>query len=121
LRDAYWQTGVSEERIAAAQRGAAAWVGAVDTDGRLVASARAISDGAKWAGIFDVVAAPAWRGRGVGQAVMRLLLGHPRVRHVSRVWLATRDAQSLYTRFGFVPGAMIPPRSYPTTEMVLTR
>ena len=121
LRDAYWQVGVPDETIRQAQLGASAWVGAVDGDGRLVATARAISDGAKWAGVFDVVVAPRWRGRGLGQAVVRLLLDHPRVRAVRRVWLGTRDAQTLYARFGFVPGPMIPPRTFATTEMVLLR
>jgi nitroimidazol reductase NimA-like FMN-containing flavoprotein (pyridoxamine 5'-phosphate oxidase superfamily)/GNAT superfamily N-acetyltransferase len=121
LRDSYWNVGVPDERIARAQLGATAWVGAADERGRLVATARAISDGAKWAAVFDVMIAPEWRGRGLGEAVMRLLLDHPAVRSARRVWLGTRDAQTFYARFGFVEGRMIPPRPFATTEMVLTR
>jgi N-acetylglutamate synthase-like GNAT family acetyltransferase len=121
LRDSYWNAGVPDERIARAQLGATAWVGAVDGEGKMIATARAISDGAKWAGIFDVMVHPDWRGRQLGEAVMKLLLEHPRVRHVRRVWLGTRDAQTFYARLGFSEGKMIPRRPYPTTEMVLER
>jgi nitroimidazol reductase NimA-like FMN-containing flavoprotein (pyridoxamine 5'-phosphate oxidase superfamily)/GNAT superfamily N-acetyltransferase len=121
LADAYWSTGLDAATIARAQLGASAWVGARDRDGRLVATARAISDGVKWAAVFDVMVAPAFRGRGVGEAVVRLLIDHPRVRGARRVWLATRDAQLFYARLGFVEGKMVPPRTYQTTEMVLDR
>ncbi len=121
LRDSYWNVNVPDDVIARAQLGASAWVGAADDEGRLVATARAVSDGVKWAAIFDVMVAPAWRGRHLGDAVMRLLLDHPRVRSVRRVWLGTRDAQRFYERLGFREGRMIPPRPYPTTEMVLER
>jgi nitroimidazol reductase NimA-like FMN-containing flavoprotein (pyridoxamine 5'-phosphate oxidase superfamily)/GNAT superfamily N-acetyltransferase len=121
LRDSYWNVGVSDDVIARAQTGASAWVGAADGEGRLVATARAIADGSKWAAIFDVMVAPGWRGRHLGEAVVRLLLDHPRVRGCRRVWLGTRDAQRFYARLGFREGRMIPPRSYTTTEMVLER
>jgi nitroimidazol reductase NimA-like FMN-containing flavoprotein (pyridoxamine 5'-phosphate oxidase superfamily)/GNAT superfamily N-acetyltransferase len=121
LRGSYWNGNVADEVIARAHRGASAWVGAADDEGRLVATARALSDGSKWAAVFDVMVAPAWRGRRLGEAVMRLLLDHPQVRHARRVWLGTRDAQRFYARLGFHEGRMIPPRPYRTTEMVLER
>jgi nitroimidazol reductase NimA-like FMN-containing flavoprotein (pyridoxamine 5'-phosphate oxidase superfamily)/ribosomal protein S18 acetylase RimI-like enzyme len=121
LRDSYWNDTLPPEMIARAQLGASAWVGAVDDTRKLVATARAISDGTRWAGVFDVMVAPAWRGRGLGDAVMRLLLDHPAVRGARRVWLGTRDAQKFYARLGFAEGRMIPPRPYATTEMVLQR
>jgi len=121
LRDAYWNVNVPAEVIAKAHLGASAWVGAVDAENRLIATARAISDGTKWAAVFDVMVAPAWRGRGLGDAVVRLLLSHPAVRAARRVWLATRDAQPFYKRLGFCEGNMLPPRSFNSTEMVLSR
>jgi nitroimidazol reductase NimA-like FMN-containing flavoprotein (pyridoxamine 5'-phosphate oxidase superfamily)/GNAT superfamily N-acetyltransferase len=121
LRDAYWNVDVTDEMIARAHTGATAWVGAADDEGRLVATARAISDGSKLACVFDVMVAPAWRGRRLGEAVVRLLLDHPRVRRARRVWLGTRDAQTFYARLGFVEGRMMRERSYPTSEMVLER
>ena len=122
LVDAYWNVGFSRHEIAAAHLGSAAWVGARDEQGALIATARAISDGAKRAWIFDVMVAPAWRGRGVGEALMRLLLDHPAMRRTRRIGLGTRDAQSFYERLGFVDRRVMEElRPWPTIEMVLAR
>ncbi|MBL9100806.1 MAG: GNAT family N-acetyltransferase [Myxococcales bacterium] len=103
LADTYWNVDVPPERIARAHRGAGAWVGAHDERGELVASARAVGDGAKWVDLRDVIVAPAWRGRGLGEALVRLALDHPRVRDAHAVHLHTRDATAFYERFGFGP------------------
>jgi len=120
LADEYWNAGLPRGVVAAAQLGSCAWVGARDEAGRLVASARAIGDRAKVAWIYDVIVHPEWRGRELGQAVMRLLLDHPAVRGARTTLLDTRDAQRLYQRFGFVDRATVP-RQYPVTQMVLKR
>jgi ribosomal protein S18 acetylase RimI-like enzyme len=122
LEDAYWNVGrVSRADIAAAHRGSCAWVGARGPRGELVATARAISDGAKHAWIYDVMVAPEWRGRRLGVAVTRLLVDHPAVRGARFVWLATRDAQGVYAKLGFVDKGELPPRPYTSTEMVRWR
>lgn len=121
LAGEYWNDVFSGDALERAHLGATAWVGACDRAGSLVATARAIADGAKHAWIYDVCVAPDWRRRGLGRALMRLLLDHPRVRGCRVVRLGTRDAQSLYARFGFVPISSLTPRPYSTTEMVLHR
>jgi ribosomal protein S18 acetylase RimI-like enzyme len=122
LIDTYWNAGsFSRDEIARAHAGATAWVGARDASGRLIASARAISDGAKYAWIYDVIVAEEFRGMGVGASVVRLLLDHPRVRGARTVWLHTRDAQRLYRAHGFVESSTLPRKPYPRTEMVLLR
>ena len=68
-----------------------------------------------------MIVAPAWRGRGLGQAVTRLLLNHPQVRGARRIMLGTRDAQALYARFGFIDRERLPPRGFASTDMVLVR
>jgi ribosomal protein S18 acetylase RimI-like enzyme len=117
LHDTYWNHDVPKEVVGRAQLGSSAWVGARDGEGRLIACARAISDGAKYAWIYDVVVAPSWRGRGVGEAVMRLLLDHPAVRGAAVTWLSTKDAQSFYARLGFVERSALPPKPYPAVDM----
>ncbi len=102
LDGTYWDEGVSREAIERAQLQSAAWVGAVAADGRLVATARAVSDGVSFAYVADVCVADDRRGQGIGRAVMTLLLDHPQVRAVRRVVLRTRDAQPVYERLGFV-------------------
>lgn len=68
-----------------AHRRSAAWVGAVDEHGALVGSGRALSDGVRRAMICDVVAAPAWQGRGVREAIVELLRDHPAVRRCAAI------------------------------------
>jgi predicted N-acetyltransferase YhbS len=73
--------------------------------------------------VGDVCVAKEWRGKGLGQAVVGLLLEHPRVRDADRVRLNTRDAQDLYARFGFVDTQkeQRDKKAQPSTEMVLRR
>jgi len=117
LAPEYWNDLHPKERIAGALAGSSVFVGA-RVDGKLVACARAISDGHKYAWVYDVVVAPEWRGCGLGERVMRLCLDHPRVRGAWRVLLQTRDAQPLYRKLGFVEVDEVPPRSYTSTGMV---
>lgn len=120
LEGQYWTQGVGREELAKAQLGASAWLGARDAAGRLVATARANSDGARHAYVADVAVAPEYRGKGLGQAVVRLLLAHPRVRGAELVRLATRDAQGFYERFGFQPEEQLR-LPFPLTRLLLRR
>jgi predicted GNAT family N-acyltransferase len=116
----YWNEGVAVARIERAMARSSALVGARDAQGRLVATARAVSDGARYAWIGDVCVAREWRGRGVGRAVVATLLDDPYMRDVQRVCLDTRDAQRLYASFGFVDRAT-ERRPFPSTSMILRR
>ncbi len=99
----YWNLEITRDALARAQLGASAWVGAHDEHGRLIATARAIADGGKFAYLADIAVEPSWRGRGLGAAVVRLLLDHPQVRDARAVRLRTRDMQGFYARLGFGP------------------
>ncbi|MCB9762471.1 MAG: GNAT family N-acetyltransferase [Alphaproteobacteria bacterium] len=101
LRGAYWNVDHSDAIIAGAQPACPAWVGAVDDAGRVLATARGLSDHTKLAWIGDVAVHPEARGRGLGTAVMRLLLDHPAVRHARKAALLTKDAMGFYARLGF--------------------
>lgn len=120
LRDAYWNEGISKDELARAHLGASAWIGAKDPRGALIATARAVGDGVKNARISDVMIAPSFRGRGLGQALLRLLLDHPAVRGVRAVSLGTRDADPFYERFGFRDRAALS-RPERMVEMILAR
>ena len=120
LEGQYWTRGATREELAKAQLGASAWVGARDERGRLVATARANSDGARHAYVADVAVAPEYRGRGLGDAVVRLLLDHPAVRGAGLVRLATADAQPFYERFGFKPEEQIQ-FAFPMARLLLRR
>jgi GNAT superfamily N-acetyltransferase/nitroimidazol reductase NimA-like FMN-containing flavoprotein (pyridoxamine 5'-phosphate oxidase superfamily) len=104
LMDQYWTEDLSAECMRSAHLGSAAWVVARERDGGdVVASARAVSDGARFAYVLDVIVREDLRGRGLGRCVVNLLLQHPRVRAARRIGLRTRDAAGLYAPFGFVP------------------
>jgi GNAT superfamily N-acetyltransferase len=121
LRGAYWNDQFGDDDIARAHRGSQAWVGATDDAGVVIATARAISDGGKYAWIYDVMVAEPWRGKGLGGALVRLLVDHPAVRGARRMCLGTKDAHAVYRPFGFVDVAALPPRPYLSTMMVRVR
>jgi nitroimidazol reductase NimA-like FMN-containing flavoprotein (pyridoxamine 5'-phosphate oxidase superfamily)/ribosomal protein S18 acetylase RimI-like enzyme len=120
LEGQYWTQGASREQLARAQLGASAWLGARDASGRLVATARANSDGARHAYVADVAVASDYRGLGLGAALVRLLLDHPAVRGATLVRLATADAQPFYERFGFQPEEQIQ-FPFPMARLLLRR
>lgn len=121
LADAYWNDRFTRDEVLRSHVESRAWIVAREARGRVVASARAISDGAKYAWIYDVIVAPDLRGKRVGDAVVRLLLDHPAVRRARFVRLGTKDAMSFYAKMGFIETTALPPRPYRSTEMVLVR
>lgn len=67
---------------------------------RLVAAARATSDGIYYASVFDVVVAPDEQGNGVGRLVMESLLAKL---PFDRVFLTSApDKKGFYAKFGFL-------------------
>jgi ribosomal protein S18 acetylase RimI-like enzyme/nitroimidazol reductase NimA-like FMN-containing flavoprotein (pyridoxamine 5'-phosphate oxidase superfamily) len=98
----YWTRDFTQARMAAAQRGSAAWLVARDRHtGEVLASARALSDHARFGYLLDVIVRPELRGRGLGRALVTRLLDHPALRNLLSVALRTRDAHSLYRELGF--------------------
>ena len=63
--------------------------------------ARVITDYATFAYIGDVFVAEAHRGRGLSKWMLRVIREHPALQGLRRWLLATRDAHTLYGRFGF--------------------
>lgn len=117
VQDEYWNRDLTPEKVGRAHLGSNVWVGARASDGALVGTARAVSDGEKFAYLADIAVAPERRGRGIGQALVRLLLDHPQVRRAWRVMLRTADAHELYRKFGFRgEGELELP--YPSSTMV---
>lgn len=119
LADAYWNLDQTEAQLEAAHLGSGAWIVLRDAAG-LLATARAISDRAKRAWIYDVAVRPEARRQGFGKSLLAILLDHPVIRG-AELNLGTRDAQGLYASFGFLPRHELPPRPYVTTWMVRAR
>lgn len=119
LDDAYWLDGVPRSELRTAIRRSQATITARDERGKLVAFARAVSDG-KVAWIYDVIVAPSSRDTGIGATVMRLLLDHPAVRTARHVRLTTKDAMRFYARLGFRDCADVRRHPWKSTEMILS-
>jgi GNAT superfamily N-acetyltransferase len=101
LTRAYWSKGRAPETVARLVAGAARVVG-VYRGGETVGFCRVESDGVTYALLLDVFVLPQHRGRGLGIELVReaVELGP----HADLRWeLRTRDARSLYERFGFGP------------------
>lgn len=68
-----------------------------------VGFARVVTDYATFAWIADVFVLPEHRGRGLSKWLMEVMLAQPSLQGFRRWVLATKDAHSLYERFGFIP------------------
>ncbi|MFZ6013056.1 MAG: GNAT family N-acetyltransferase [Bacteroidota bacterium] len=68
-----------------------------------VAFARVITDSATFGYLADVFVDEAHRGKGLSKQLMEFILSFDDLKHLRRLILATKDAHSLYARFGFQP------------------
>lgn len=62
---------------------------------------RVITDKSEFASIWDVFIDEPYRGKGIGQALLRYMFDHPELRGIFRWFLMTEDAHGLYQKFNF--------------------
>jgi GNAT superfamily N-acetyltransferase len=65
--------------------------------------ARVISDYSTFAWIADVFIDEEYRGQGLSKFLMESMLAHPELQDLRRWVLATKDAHTLYSKYGFTP------------------
>lgn len=65
--------------------------------------ARVVTDYATFAWLADVFVLPEFRGHGIGKWLVGVIVDHPRLPGLRRWILATKDAHSLYAKYGFTP------------------
>ncbi len=99
--EAYWSLGRTREAVEQTLATAFRVLG-VFHDGRQVGFCRAIADGLVHAYLADVYILDEHRGRGLGVAMVEEMVMRPPLNE-ARWLLHTRDAQTLYERFGFGP------------------
>lgn len=68
---------------------------------RQVGFARVVSDRATFAYLGDVFILDEFRGQGLSKWLMETIIAHPDLQGLRRWVLATRDAHSLYEKYGF--------------------
>lgn len=71
--------------------------------GEQIGFARLVTDYGRFAYLADVYVLPDYQGKGIAQAMVDGLINHDEVKTVGHWILATRDAHTLYEKFGFEP------------------
>jgi ribosomal protein S18 acetylase RimI-like enzyme len=99
LQASHWGGAVTREILARSVENSVC-VGVYRGDEQL-AFARAVTDLATYAYLTDVIVSPSVRGSGLGSWMVETFLAHPDLQGLRRITLLTRDAQSLYEKFGF--------------------
>ena len=113
LAGSYWATDIPRATVVRAMERSVCF--AAFADGVQVGFALPVTDAATYAEVCDVIVDDAWRGRGVGKALMAALMTHPDLQDLRRMGLVARDAHALYRQFGFAPLA------FPGRHMEITR
>lgn len=98
LQATYWAGDRPKELIRKAIQNSVC-LGLFDKD-QQIGFARAVTDHATFTWICDVIVAEEYRSQGLGKWMVETLLGHPELQTITQV-LRTRDAHTLYERFGF--------------------
>ena len=109
LTESYWAKGISLEQVRRAL--AASFVVSVWANGQQVGMARVLTDHVTFAYLHDVYVLPEHGGMGVAQAMLGYLHRHPELQGIGRWALFTKDAQSLYAKFGW--------KQYPWPERLM--
>ena len=99
LKSAYWCENLPRVVIERAIRHSLCF--GVYRQGRQVGFARVVTDYATTAYVGDVFIRESYRGRGLGKRLIKAVVDHPALEGL-RLWLlGTKDAHSLYRKFGF--------------------
>ncbi|WP_181305067.1 GNAT family N-acetyltransferase [Rufibacter sp. XAAS-G3-1] len=101
LREVYWSRGIPKQVVKKAIEHSLCL--GIYAEGKQVAFARLITDYATFAYLCDVFVLEDYRGKGLSKWMLQAFRSHPELQGLRRWMLATEDAHSLYTQFGFEP------------------
>ena len=101
LKQMYWSEDIPLNVVERSIKGSLCF--AVYDQDKQVGFARVITDKATFAYLADVFIDPVYRGKGLSKWMMQTIVNHPELQGLRRFMLATKDAHSLYTQFGFTP------------------
>jgi GNAT superfamily N-acetyltransferase len=97
----YWAKGIPLEIVKKSITNSLCF--GVYKDGKQAGFARWVTDRATFAYLCDVYVEEAFRGLGLSKKLMSLMMFHPDLQGLRTYCLATLDAHSLYSQFGFKP------------------
>jgi len=101
LRRSHWARNRSRETVAKSLEHSLCY--GIHQGAQLVAFARVVTDHCTFAYLCDVFVDEAFRGQGLSKWLMSEIIRHPDLGSLRRFVLATKDAHSLYSRYGFAP------------------
>jgi len=97
--ESYWARGRSREQTERAIKNSLPF--GVYKGENLIGFARVVTDFATFAYLGDVFILEDFRGKGLSKWLMDVIVNHPDLQGFRRWILATRDAHTLYEKFGF--------------------
>ena len=100
LRSAYWSPGVERDVVERSIEGSTVF-GLYDSGGEQAGFARLVTDGATFAWLADLFVLEAHRGKGLGVRLAEAAVAEADRLGLRQLMLATKDAHSVYERFGF--------------------
>lgn len=107
-KESYWANGIPKETVTKSIENTALCFGVYKGNPKveqapLIGFARVISDLATFAYLADVFILEPYRGLGLSKWLMSTITAHSELQGVRRFLLATRDAHTLYSQYGFEP------------------
>ena len=97
----YWAQGVPRETVERSMEHSLCF--GLYKAGRQIGFARAVTDRATFAWLADVFIVEEERGKGFSKRFLAGIFAHPALQGLRLFMLGTRDAHTLYERFGFTP------------------
>jgi GNAT superfamily N-acetyltransferase len=95
----YWAAGIPREIVQKSIQGSFCF--GLYYQQNQIGFARVITDQATFGYLADVFIDTNFRGKGLSKWLMQFILSHPSLQGFRRWLLGTRDAQGLYSKFGF--------------------
>ena len=99
-RESYWGHGRSEEEFYTTVEHSFCF-GMFNSEGEQIGFARVVTDFVVFAYLMDVVIFKSFQGKGLGKALMNAIMNHKSLEKIKTFALKTKDAKSLYAKFGF--------------------
>ncbi|MFC6101102.1 GNAT family N-acetyltransferase [Olivibacter domesticus] len=98
--ESYWAKGRSKETIEKSIQHSLCF-GIYDNTNKQLGFARVVSDYAVFAWLMDVFVLDDYQGKGLGKQLINAVVNHQDLQGLKRWGLGTKDAHSLYEKFGF--------------------
>ncbi|WP_093231003.1 GNAT family N-acetyltransferase [Thermoflavimicrobium dichotomicum] len=100
-QESYWAKGIARDQVARMIEHSSLVFG-LYYQNRQIGFARVMTDTVRFAYLADVFVLPEFQGKGLGKWLVEFIVSLPEVQ-VKKFLLATRDAHSLYAKYGFEP------------------